>query len=241
MHTLPKLNARYWLTLVPASTFGTNTGDVMSDGLGLGHVTGLPWIIGALLLVFMAEHASPRKTALFFWAAIIIIRAGAPTIGDAFHDHKIDFSISAAVVLGFYVVSVLLYRAYWLRSGATSVGVNPMYWITMVGGCTGHDRGRRSIIQTWFHADRYRRRALCPGRACNDPLEAGRQTKRGNTLLDDTSPYSHWRPGAGDALAHKVDLIPSTLLTGAIFVGMLIYFYVIETDNSARVSQDAPA
>ncbi len=78
MHTLPKLNARYWLTLVPASTFGTNTGDVMSDGFGLGHVTGLPWIIGALLLVFMAEHASPRKTALFFWAAIIIIRTGAP-------------------------------------------------------------------------------------------------------------------------------------------------------------------
>ncbi|MER9401461.1 hypothetical protein NKI46_25445 [Mesorhizobium sp. M0615] len=110
----------------------TNTGDLMSDGLGLGHVAGLPWIIGALVLVFIVERTSPWKTAIFFWAAIIIIRTGATNIGDAFHDYKIDFSISLPIVLACYIVAVLIYRTYWLRSGSTSVSVNAIYWITMI-------------------------------------------------------------------------------------------------------------
>ncbi|TPJ83280.1 hypothetical protein FJ492_23955 [Mesorhizobium sp. B2-5-4] len=242
MHTLPRLNGRYWLALVLASTFGTNTGDLMSDGLGLGHVAGLPWIIGALVLVFIAERASPWKTALFFWAAIIIIRTGATNIGDAFHDYKIDFSISLPVVLVCYVVSVLLYRTYWLRSGSASLGVNPIYWITMVlAGVLGTIGGDAASF----------RLGLTPvGTAIVFFALVALVTTlwRQDGKLSEPIPY--WTTlalirtggtGAGDALAHKIGLVPSTLLTGAVFVGILIYFYAIETDNSARVSQDATA
>jgi uncharacterized membrane-anchored protein len=242
MYTLPTLNTRYWLTLVLASTFGTNTGDLISDGLGLGHVAGLPWIIGALVLVFIVERTSPWKTAIFFWAAIIIIRTGATNIGDAFHDYKIDFCISLPVVLACYIVAVLFYRTYWLRLGSKSVGVNPVYWTTMtLAGVLGTIGGDAASF----------RLGLTPaGTAVMFFALAALVTTLWGQRGKLSEPIPYWTTlalirtggtGAGDALAHKIGLMPSTFLTGIIFVAMVVYFYAVETGNSAPVTQDAAA
>ncbi len=47
--------------------------------------------------------------------------------------------------------------------------------------------------------------------------------------------------GAGDAIAHQIGLTASTLLTGSVFVAMVIYFYAVETGNSVNLSQDGRA
>jgi uncharacterized membrane-anchored protein len=40
--------------------------------------------------------------------------------------------------------------------------------------------------------------------------------------------------GAGDWLAHQIGLGARTLITGAIFIGMMIYFYAIEHGNELQ-------
>ena len=47
------------MTLVAASIFGTNTGDMISEYFHLGNVAGLPYIAAALLALFAVERFSP--------------------------------------------------------------------------------------------------------------------------------------------------------------------------------------
>ena len=85
MKCVPKINRAYWTCLILASIFGANAGDFVADVLHLGHLSGIPFLAAFLATVFIIEWISPRPSALYFWIAIIIIRASATNIGDVFH------------------------------------------------------------------------------------------------------------------------------------------------------------
>lgn len=132
MKITPKINSRYWLSLSIGSIFGANCGDFLSDVLDLGHISGLPWLAGALALVFVAEYFDQGLRFAYFWIAIIIIRAAATNIGDIFHDADVNFNISVPLV----ALAVMALVGLWmllkpLGKDAKSVPVNGLYWITM--------------------------------------------------------------------------------------------------------------
>lgn len=229
--TLPKINARYWLSLIAASILGTNTGDFVSGYLHLGHLVGLPFLAGLLVIIFLAEKMSPFASSLFFWAAIITVRTAATNIGDAFRDFGIDFNLSLPIVFAIFFTSVLVYRGLYKSNNnpGGSVRVSPIYWICMmlagVLGTIGGDYASFGLGLMPIGA------ALVFGIIVGAMLYWGRNGRL-------VQPEYYWtmlaliRTGgtaAGDSLAHDVFGLPlSTAVTGFIFWGIVIYFYGLE-------------
>lgn len=236
MWNLPKINANYWMALVAASIFGTNTGDFVAGYLHIGHLAGLPYLallFGATLLLARRARHSP---ALHFWAAIITMRTAATNVGDAFHDFRVPYSVSVSIVLVAFAASVLLYRGVSGNSGGEgTVRVNSAYWLAMMlAGVLGTVGGDCASFRI----------GLTPaGTTCVFgvliAVSISFFRKRGNLL--NAVPY--WATvalirtagtGAGDALADALGLRVSTALSGFVFVGLVVYFYACRSSDNAQ-------
>jgi uncharacterized membrane-anchored protein len=228
MRSLPRIDARYWLALSAASIFGTNTGDFVAGYLHMGHLAGLPWLTAAFALILVLERVSPVKTPLWFWAAIITMRTAATNVGDAFHDFGMGFGIS---------VPVTLYARVTPRrnAGDDTVRVNAAYWIAMmlagVLGTVGGDAAAKSLTN--------------PGAAAVFFAIAGAAIaylgRRGLLLVAG----AYWivvglirtaGTAGGDTVAHAIGLAPSTVLTGAVFLVL-----VVASSRSPAIIRVAPA
>src|SRR5262249_21138716 len=106
MRNLPPIGASHWLTLVAASTFGTNTGDFVARYLHVGHLAGLPYMALLFGAIVVLARWARRGHALYFWAAIITMRTAATNVADAFQDFHVPYSVSIAFVLLLFVASV---------------------------------------------------------------------------------------------------------------------------------------
>ena len=223
MRSLPRIGARYWLALCAASIFGTNTGDFVAGYLHLGHLAGLPWLLGAFVLILLLERLGAGKTPLWFWAAIIVMRTAATNVGDAFHDFGMGFGISVPVSLVLFIASVALYASVTPKRspGDDTVRVNGTYWVAMmvagVLGTVGGDAAAKSLTN--------------PGTALvffAIAWAAIAYLSRRNLLL--LAP-AYWAVVAlirtagtagGDTVAHAIGLAPSTVLTGAVFLVLIV-------------------
>jgi uncharacterized membrane-anchored protein len=79
---LPRLGTRYWVALCLASIFGANMGDFFAHNLGLGHVTGLPFLALALAIIVVGERFDRSIHQAYYWTAIIIVRTAATNFAD---------------------------------------------------------------------------------------------------------------------------------------------------------------
>lgn len=71
----------YWLAILSTFALGTATGDLMSEGLGLGYLnTGLI-VIGIIIVVFIAWY-NGLDSVLSFWIAYIMTRPLGASMGD---------------------------------------------------------------------------------------------------------------------------------------------------------------
>lgn len=131
MKCVPKVNGVYWVSLVVASLFGADTGDLLADGLGLGHLKGLPLLAAGLALVFVAERFFKRTSALYFWAAVVIGTAAASNVADAFHDFHVRLASVPlmALLLAFVVIVWRSREASTEEQGF--IPVNGLYWFTL--------------------------------------------------------------------------------------------------------------
>lgn len=223
MLSLPRIDTRYWLALSAASIFGTNTGDFVAGYLHLGHLAGLPWLLAMFVVLLVLERVSPVKTPLWFWSAIITVRTAATNVGDAFHDFGLGFGISVPVTLLLFIVCVALYARVTPKRapGEDTVQVNAAYWVTMMlAGVLGTVGG--DLTAKWLSN---------PGAAVVFFAIAGAAIpyfgRRGILL----AAASYWSVVAlirtagtagGDTVAHTIGLAPSTVLTGIVFLVLVV-------------------
>jgi len=223
MRSLPRIDARYWLALSAASIFGTNTGDFVAGYLHLGHLAGLPWLLATFVLILVLERLSPVKTPLWFWAAIITMRTAATNVGDAFHDFGMGFGISVPSMLVLFVACVVLYARVTpsRAAGDDTVRVNAVYWVAMMmAGVLGTVGG--DLASKWLSD---------PGAAAVFFAIAAVAIiyfRRRGIILQAAG---YWTavalirtagPAGGDPVAHRIGLAPSTVLTGFVFLVLVI-------------------
>ncbi len=259
MRALPKLNSKYWLALVAASVFGTNTGDYLSDYLHLGHVVGLPYLLAALAAIFLIEKISRIASVAFFWAAIIVIRTAATNVADATHDIGIYGIGAALALLAAFVFGVRRYKAQSdVKPGdAETPRVDAFYWVVMalagiVGTLAGDFSSAGLGFVTYFVSKLYPGSTdaftfawmttghiwatLIYGVAALAMLSRYR-------IADLARPYPYWvmialirtaGTAMGDYIAKTpLQLTGACLVDGAIFIGLIGYFYVVEKGNRA--------
>lgn len=233
MRCVPKINGVYWPCLALASVFGANAGDFLSDALGLGHISGIPYLAAALAVVLLAERFLKVPSVLYFWATIIIIRASATNIGDAFHDFNFEFGLSVPLVgllLAFMVI------AWQTRVPATReqgfIPVNGYYWVTMfVAGVLGTVAGDAASYPLGLGNFGAMVLFAIPLVVLLIVGRKGFYTDLGFYWLA-VALIRSAGTAAGDLMAHKLDSIEvSTTLSGIAFVALIVAVYEMTKDN----------
>lgn len=79
---VPYLAPHYWVVLSIASVAGANTGDFVSEYLGIGHVRGLPVLVLALVTILVMERGEFRLHTAWYWLAVLTIRTAATNLAD---------------------------------------------------------------------------------------------------------------------------------------------------------------
>lgn len=234
MKVVPKINIAYWICLMAASVFGTNTGDYFAEDLKLGHLDGLPWLVSALLLILLIERRLTKGNPLFFWTAIIVIRTAATNVGDAFGDFNIGFAISLPVTAALYAACVGLYayRRKWAKIPQGAMDASPLYWMCMsLAGVLGTIGG--DFTSFGLHL-------LPPGTTLVFGFLAIALIGAGYKFW--THPLFYWLclavirtagTGGGDTLAHLIGLPPATLITGFVFISLILIVYAFSQNNWA--------
>jgi uncharacterized membrane-anchored protein len=154
----PELGFRYWITVSVASVFGCNTGDVVSELLGLGYLNGLPILAAIFALIMIAERYAKVGTEVYYWLAIIVIRTAATNLGD-FTTDEMEWPYWW-VIAGFAVLLVLTVTLDRARLGTQRRAAVPMlpattgyYWVAMlfagILGTVVGDEGTYDLSLNW--------------------------------------------------------------------------------------------
>jgi uncharacterized membrane-anchored protein len=125
----------FWLAMFIASAFGTVLGDFWAEGLHLGLVLSFGTLVVITGLLIWADRLKARETEVFYWLAIIFLRAGATNVGDGLiHIFGLSFVVAsfltgiATLVAGFFAgppvvraISPLIDLRYWFAMGIGGV------------------------------------------------------------------------------------------------------------------------
>jgi uncharacterized membrane-anchored protein len=143
---LPTLGPRYWTALCLASIFGANMGDFFAHDLGLGHVDGLPFLAMAFAIAVMGERFDRAVHQAYYWVAIIIVRTAATNSADFLcGDMKLSrVWVIAALTALLAAAVVLSWQLLWRRkpdqceAADNVLRADSGYWISMfIAGTLG--------------------------------------------------------------------------------------------------------
>nr|WP_321269871.1 hypothetical protein [uncultured Tolumonas sp.] len=226
MKCLPFSYKNYWVSLMLASIFGANAGDFIADVLGLGHANGLPILFLCLGATFVFEFVDDKAKIIYYWIAIIIIRSAATNMGDIFHDFDIPFKISTMLSLCAVIASLFLWKMFGANSLLkNTIPLNAFYFITMffagVAGTVVGDAFSYGLELGNLYA------ALTLGFFVglafflwNDKLKSNLSYYWITVVLIRSAGTA-----AGDFIANTdIGLTLSTLITGAVFVLVTVFF-----------------
>jgi uncharacterized membrane-anchored protein len=232
MKSLPKINGAYWATLAMASTFGTNTGDFVSEYLHIGNMQGLPYLSAAIAAVFALERLTSWANPFFFWLVIILVRTAATNLGDAFHQYGIGFATSLPIMLATFAAAVWAYAKFSPRGAEddNNIRVSPLYWLCMtLAGALGTIGGDFVSFSL----------GLMPvGTAITVGALAASLLYNGRFGLW-LHPIYYWTAlalirtagtGAGDTVGH-INMPVVTGINGLIFFGSVFWFYISKREN----------
>ena len=232
---VPRLGPLYWATLVLASVFGTNTGDLISHTLHLGDYRGLPVLALLFAVILVAERRGRASTTLYYWLAIIVVRTAATNLADL---ATLQLELDYEVVIAGLVVLLALILAVRNRLPARAAGssvplgipplgipsTNAVYWAAMLTAATlGTAAGDYGSHTMTLRVSVVISLAL---------LASVLRLVRGAT--SDTAPY--WcaivvaraaGTNLGDLIAFRkglnLGLPASSLLTGGVFLGLVLF------------------
>jgi len=236
---VPKIDRRYWFGIVAASIFGTNLGDLYVHESGLGLGLGLLVLVALFAVIYWIETKDRMAREAYYWLAIIIIRTGATNIADylAFRVRipglLLAGGLAALIAMLAWRVSVLPPPAGRDSTSPTLARTNLTYWAAMLAAgvfgtvagdiCSHHfGQGPASIglsvmLASLLVATRSRVSSDIAAYWCAVSL-----ARSAGTCIGDWS--------AENRILH-IGLPVSTLLTGTLFVAILIVWRVTRSNG----------
>jgi uncharacterized membrane-anchored protein len=121
-------------------------GDFFARNLGLGHVTGLPFLALALAIVIVGERFDRTVHQVYYWTAVIIVRTAATNFADfACGDLKLPRLWVIAALTAVLVLALLAsWQLSWRRLQDKIDGPDTVlradlgYWVSMfIAGTLG--------------------------------------------------------------------------------------------------------
>jgi uncharacterized membrane-anchored protein len=243
---VPSLGPRYWAGLCLASIFGANSGDFFAHDVGLGHVAGLPFLALALTAVLIVERFDTFAHQVHYWIAIVIVRTGATNFADFF---SVDLRLAKVWVM--LVLTIVLILGVWLswqllwsrrndNGGASAplLQADVPYWFCMFAAGTLGTVFGDYCSHDWRLGDAGASLFLSAALAVLVLLGRGR--------IRWSLPF-YWATIAmiraagtviGDFLASRnmLGLPLSTLITGILFVGLLLVWKEPSPERAAVAS-----
>jgi uncharacterized membrane-anchored protein len=127
----------FWLAMFCASALGTNLGDFWADELSLGLATSFASLMVISAALIAGDRLFAPATEIFFWLAIVFLRAMATNLGDFLTD---DLGVSRLVSTPLLGLATL--AAGYFTIGAGPAKASPLidlrYWLAMfLGGAFG--------------------------------------------------------------------------------------------------------
>lgn len=122
--------ASFWFSMLAASALGTNLGDFWADALALGLWPAFAAMAALSLAAIACDLRFGRGAEVFFWIAIVVLRAAATNIADFLtHELAVGFLPAMAVV----ATATLALAPFATRESSRSVSpaIDPLYWATM--------------------------------------------------------------------------------------------------------------
>jgi uncharacterized membrane-anchored protein len=232
----PKVGPRYWTAISIASICGTNPGDFVPDVLKMNAGAGLLLLALVFAALVIMDRFSKRGSEVFYWLAILTVRAAATNIADfSIGKAHLAYNLVAAVtsVLLGLLVSLQL-RLAPRSSPGNFPPTGSFYWLSMltagtlgtvIGDGLGHAFSSVSI---------------------GVPISVGMSTVvlatllgiRARTALDSAVSYwivvvavRWWGTNVGDILAFVTSLSISLIISGLLLVITLVLWRKRETQR----------
>jgi uncharacterized membrane-anchored protein len=237
----PVIDARYWTAITLASIFGTNLGDFYAHETRLGIVKGIAVLAALAAIVFVLERFESKRHEAYYWLVIILIRTGATNIADylAFRVRIPPLTLTLSLV-------ALLCLFGWgtrARRGVSEAlpDTNAAYWLAMLtAGVFGTVVG--DIASHWVGQEVA---SLGLGALLAVVLFTGRGRAAEMIALYWTTVAVARTAGTamGDWLAENkvlhIGLPLSTLMTGCVFVAVLVFWRSRPVGGDAHLSEVA--
>ena len=139
----------FWLAMLAASALGTNLGDVFAGRLGLPGAVSFGLLVAASVLAIAGDWRAGRRTELYYWIAIVVLRGAATNVADFLTE---DLRLGFVLVMAVLAVVALLAGAQ-TRAGTMTRVASPVidgwYWTAMlvagVFGTVGGDLASHSV------------------------------------------------------------------------------------------------
>ncbi len=82
MNDFPKINLKYWLLMILATTIGEIVGNLISRNLGLGYSTGSILLISIYVIALTTITLKKGESHIFYWLLIVLGNIAGTNIAD---------------------------------------------------------------------------------------------------------------------------------------------------------------
>lgn len=112
MKHLPAINARFWILLISATTFGETAGDLFAQTLGFGYGASTVALI-ALFIVALAIQVTSRKPhASLYWLVILFTSTAGTTLSDyVTRSLNLGYGLGCLLLFSLLVLTFVGWRA----------------------------------------------------------------------------------------------------------------------------------
>jgi uncharacterized membrane-anchored protein len=109
----------YWLAIITSSTFGTTSGDFLTNDTPLGALGGSVFLIVLLIISVILLSIKVISSISFYWAAIVIIHPIGATVGN-YISKPIGLDLGNVWTSVFLVIVFVLFYIYDKKKVITS-------------------------------------------------------------------------------------------------------------------------